>query len=126
MVPTDLTVIGDTTAGTILDGVGVASVDGFEVVKKLTLKNLTIQDFRYGVHVSQDTSTLTMTDVVLTANTSNGIYVDTMAKGPTINVLGMKTLITQTSCPALSVYNVPSLTTNLTDATLHAASAVVS
>jgi hypothetical protein len=119
-LPSDLTVIGDSTAGTILDGVGVNSVDGFDVLKSLTLQNLTIQDFRYGVDVNKDTSTLKMTDVVITSTSSYGLYVEAAGANSTITIAGMKSLITQSTQVAFYANGVQNLTTNITDATIQA------
>jgi hypothetical protein len=125
MLPSDITVIGDSTAGTILDGVGVNSVDGFDVTKNLTLQNLTIQDFRYGVDVNKDTSTLKMTDVVITSPSSYALYVETAGANSTITIAGMKSLITQSTQVAFYANGVQNLTVSITDATLQAGGDVI-
>jgi hypothetical protein len=86
---------------------------------------MTIQDFRYGVNVSKAGSTLSMTDVVLTANSSNAVYVDTAAMGSKVTIAGAKSLISQTSQPAIYVSNAADITVNITDAKVQAGGNVV-
>jgi hypothetical protein len=125
-LPDSLTIVGDSTANTIIDGVGAAnSPDGFAVAKTLTLQTLTLQHFRYGIDIAMPASTVTLQDVVVAGNSSNGIYVETMAMGSTVNVLGKNSLIDQPTQTAIYVYNVPNVTVNVTDATLQGGYQVV-
>jgi hypothetical protein len=125
MLPTDITVIGDSTAGTILDGVGINNVDGFDVLKSLTLQNLTLQDFRYGVDVSKDTSTLKMTDVVLTNNTSYGLYIETGGSNSMVTMMGTKSAISSSTQSAFYSNGAQNLTVNITDAAFQSGGDVI-
>ncbi|HEX4405244.1 MAG TPA: hypothetical protein VH560_10480, partial [Polyangia bacterium] len=124
-LPTNVTITGQTTAGTILDGVGVNSVDGFDVAQTLAISNMTIQDFRYGIDVAAANSTFTMTNTVLGNNSQQGVRVEQAATGSTVNILGATSLINQPGLVALYVYNVPNVTVNIMDATLQGGSDVI-
>jgi hypothetical protein len=125
MLPSDLTVIGDTTAGTILDGVSINSVDGFDVVKSLSLQNMTIQDFRYGVDVSKDTSTLKMTDVVLSNNSSYALNIETNAANSTVTIAGMKSNISSSTQAAIFASSAHDITVTINDATIQSGGDVI-
>jgi hypothetical protein len=125
MIPADLTVVGDTTAGTILDGVSINSVDGFDVVKSLTLQNMTIQDFRYGVDVSKDTSTLKMTDVVMTSNSSYALNIETNAANSTVTIAGMKTNIGSSTQAAIFASSAHDINVTINDATIQSGGDVI-
>ena len=126
VIPDNLTVVGDSTAGTVIDGVGATNnPNGFNASTALTLKTLTLQHFYYGIDLKNPTSTLTLQDVVLGGNSYYAIYVEQTATGSTVNVLGKNGLIDQPGQSAITVYNAPNVTVNLTDATLQGGSYVV-
>jgi hypothetical protein len=119
VIPDRLTVVGDSTANTIIDGVGATSnPNGFNASTNLTLKTLTLQHFYYGIDMKQPSSTLSLQDVILGGNGSYGIYVEQTATGSTVNVTGKNGLIDQPGQAAIAVYNAPSVTVNVADATL--------
>jgi hypothetical protein len=118
-LPDDITIVGDSTANTIIDGVGAAnSPDGFDVSKKLTLKTLTVQHFRYGIDLAKAASEFVMQDVVVGGNSSYGIYVEQAAMGSSVTITGKASLIDQPGQTAIYIYNVPMTTLNITDATI--------
>jgi len=126
VIPENLTVVGDSTAGTIIDGQGATSnPNGFNASAALKLKNLTVLHFNYGVDVQKPSSTLTLEDVQLGNHANTAIYVEQAAAGSTVNILGKNTLIDQPGESALYVYNSPNTTVNITDATLQGGSYVV-
>jgi Protein of unknown function (DUF1565) len=126
VVPDNLTIVGDSLANTIIDGVGAAtSPDGFDVSMGLTLKTLTLQHFRYGIDMQMPASKLTIEDVYVGGNASHGIYVEAAAMGATVTISGKNTLIDQPGQTALYVYNVPNVTVNITDGTLQGGNEVV-
>jgi hypothetical protein len=126
VIPDGLTIVGDTVAGTVIDGVGATNnPNGFNASTNLTLKTLTLQHFYYGIDMKQPASTLTLQDVVLAGNANHAIYVEQAATGSTVNILGKGTLIDQPGETALAVYNSPDTTVNITDATLQGGSYVI-
>jgi hypothetical protein len=126
VIPENLTVVGDTTAGTIIDGVGATtSPDGFAVSKALTLKTLTLQHFRYGLDLQTPSSTLTLQDVYVGGNSSHGIYVEALATGSTVTISGKNGLIDQPGLTGIEVYNAPNITVNLTDGTVQGGGEVI-
>jgi len=126
VIPANLTIVGDSTAGTIIDGQGATTnPNGFNASTALTLKNLTVLHFNYGVDLQKPSSTLTMQDVQLGNNANTAIYVEQAATGSTVNILGKTTLIDQPGASAVYVYNSPNTTVNITDATLQGGSYVV-
>ena len=126
VIPDNLTIVGDSTTGTVIDGVGATTnPNGINASTAVTLKTLTLQHFYYGIDMKSPSSTLTLQDVVLGGNSSNAIYVEQTATGSTVNVLGKNGLIDQPGQTAVSVYNVPNITVNITDATLQGGSYVV-
>ncbi len=126
VIPNNLTIVGDSTAGTVVDGVGATNnPNGINASTAVTLQTLTLQHFYYGIDMQKPSSTLTMQDVVLGGNSSNAIYVEQAATGSTVNVLGKNSLVDQPGQTAISVYNVPNVTVNITDATLQGGSQVV-
>ncbi len=121
VIPDNLTIVGDSTAGTVIDGVGATNnPNGLNASTAVTLKTLTLQHFYYGVDMKEPASTLTMQDVVLAGNSNTAIYVEQAATGSTVNVLGKAGLIDQPSQNAITVYNAPSVAVNITDATVRA------
>jgi len=121
VVPANLTVEGDSTAGTVIDGVGATNnPNGFNASTALTLKTLTLQHFYYGIDIQKPTSTLTLQDVLVSGNGNTAIYVEQAATGSTVNVLGANGLIDQPGQAGISVYYSPDATINITDATLQA------
>ena len=126
VIPDNLTIVGDSTTGTVIDGVGATSnPNGINASTAVTLKTLTLEHFYYGVDIQKPSSTLTMQDVVLSGNSSNAIYVEQAAAGSTVNISGKNGLIDQPGQTAISVYNVPNVTVNVTDATLQGGNYVV-
>lgn len=126
VIPATLTIEGDSTAGTILDGVGATNnPNGFNASTALTLKTLTAQHFYYGIDIKAPASTVTLQDVQLGGNANAAIYVEQAAAGSTVNILGKKSLIDQPGEGAVYVYNAPNVTVNITDATLQGGSYVV-
>jgi len=126
VIPDNLTILGDSTAGTVIDGVGATSdPNGINASTSVTLKTLTLQHFYYGIDMKAPSSTLTLQDVVLGGNSSNAIYVEQKAIGSTVNILGKSGLIDQPGQSAISVYDAPNVTVNITDATLQGGSYVV-
>jgi hypothetical protein len=125
-LPTDITIIGQSTANTIIDGVGATgSPDGFDVTGKLKLQTLSVQHFRYGIDTAVANSSITLQDVYLGGHASYGIYIEQAAMGTTLNVLGKNSTIDQPGQTALYIYNVPNVTVNVTDATVQGGSQVV-
>jgi hypothetical protein len=125
-LPTNITIVGDSTAGTIIDGVGATSnPNGFTVTGTLTLQKLTVQHFNYGIDMPTASTTFTMQDVVLGGNGNYAIYVEQAAMGSTVNVLGAASLIDQPGEGAINVYNVPNVTVNVTDATVQGGTQVI-
>jgi hypothetical protein len=126
VIPTNLTIVGDSTAGTVIDGVGSTNnPNGINASTAVTLKTLTLQHFYYGIDMKSPSSTLTMQDVVLGGNSSTAIYVESSATGSTVNISGKNGLIDQPGQTAIGVYNVPNVTVNITDATLQGGNQVV-
>jgi Protein of unknown function (DUF1565) len=126
VIPDNLTIAGDSTAGTVIDGVGATNnPNGFNASNALTLKTLTVQHFYYGIDMQKPSSTLTLQDVQLGNHSSTAIYVEQAATGATVNILGKGTLIDQPGQSAITVYNAPNVTANITDATLQGGSYVV-
>jgi hypothetical protein len=126
VIPNNLTIVGDSTAGTVIDGVGAtSSPNGLNASAAVTLKTLTFQHFYYGIDIKSPSTTLTLQDVALSGNSSNAIYVEQTATGSTINIAGKNGLIDQPGQSAINVYNVPNVTVNITDATLQGGSYVV-
>jgi hypothetical protein len=125
-LPTDITIVGQSTANTIIDGVGATgSPDGFDITGKLKLQTLSVQHFRYGIDTAVANSSITLQDVYLGGNSSYGIYIEQAAMGTTLNVLGKNSTIDQPGQTALYIYNVPNVTVNVTDATVQGGSQVV-
>jgi hypothetical protein len=125
-LPTDITIVGQSQANTIIDGVGATgSPNGFNVTGSLKLQTLTLQHFQQGVDMQVPSSTLTVQDSYVGGNASNGIYVETAATGATVNVLGATSLIDQPGQIAINIYNVPNVTVNVTDATVQGGGQVV-
>jgi hypothetical protein len=124
-VPNNLTIVGDSVAGTILDGAGgPTSADGFDSPAMFSFSNLTLKHFRYGVYVNVANTTLNMAHVVISATSSNGLYIDTPATGSTITLTGTDSLIDEQSTVA-GIYvngnqNVSNakIIINVTDATI--------
>ncbi len=126
VIPNNLTIVGDSTAGTVIDGVGATNnPNGINASTAVTLQTLTLQHFYYGIDMQKPSSMVTMQDVVLGGNSSNAIYVEQAATGSTVNVLGKNGLIDQPGQTAISVYNAPNVTVNITDATVQGGSYVV-
>jgi hypothetical protein len=126
VIPDKLTVVGDSTAGTIIDGQGATSnPNGFNAAANLTLKKLSLLHFNYGIDVAKPSSTLTLEDVLLGNNSNAAVYVEQAAAGSTVNVLGKNTLIDQPGESAVYVYNAPNTTVNITDATVQGGSYVL-
>jgi hypothetical protein len=126
VIPANLTIVGDSTAGTIIDGQGATTnPNGFNASAALTLKNLTVLHFNYGIDIKNPSSTVTLQDVQLGNNANAAIYVEQAATGSTVNLLGKSTLIDQPGQSAVYVYNSPNVTVNITDATLQGGSYVV-
>jgi hypothetical protein len=126
VVPDKLTIVGDSTTGTIIDGVGATNnPNGINASTNVTLKSLTLQHFYYGIDLQKPASTVTLQDVVLGNNANHGIYVEQAATGATVNITGKNGLIDQPGETAVYVYNAPNVTVNVTDATLQAGSYVV-
>ena len=126
VIPDKLTIVGDSTAGTVIDGVGATSnPNGLNASTNVTLQTLTLQHFYYGIDMQKPASTLTMQNVVLAGNSSHGIYVEQAATGSTVNIAGKSGLIDQPGQSAVVVYNAPNVTVNVTDATLQGGSYVV-
>jgi hypothetical protein len=126
VVPNNLTIIGDSTAGTIINGAGATgSVNGFDASTGLTLKSLTVTHFYYGIDMKKPASTLTLQDVAIASNTYYAIYVETAAAGSTVNISGAAGLIDQPGQSAIYVYAAPMVTVNLTDGTLQGGSHVI-
>jgi hypothetical protein len=126
VIPDNLTIVGDSTAGTVIDGVGATTnPNGLDASTGVTLKTLTLQHFYYGIDMKLPSSTLTLQDVVLGGNSSTAIYVEQAATGSTVNITGKNGLIDQPGQTAISVYNAPNVTVNITDATVQGGSHVV-
>ena len=126
VIPDNLTIVGDSTAGTVIDGVGATTnPNGINASTAVTLKTLTLQHFYYGIDMKLPSSTLTMQDVVLGGNSTTAIYVEQAATGSTVNILGKNGLVDQPGQSAITVYNAPNVTVNITDATLQGGSYVV-
>ena len=126
VLPANLTIEGDSTAGTIIDGVGATTnPNGFNASTALTLKTLTAQHFYYGIDMKNPASTVTLQDVQLSGNGSTAIYVEQAATGSTVNILGKQGLIDQPGQSAITVYNSPKTTVNITDATVQGGSYVI-
>ena len=120
-LPTNVTIVGDSTAGTILDGKSsAANINGFDVAQTLTLQNLTLKHFRYGVYVKAPaSSTFTMTDVAISGNSTAGIYFDSASAGSTVNFSGTNGSISQPgSTFGVNFNTVNNATLNITDATV--------
>ena len=126
VLPANLTIEGDSTAGTVIDGVGATNnPNGFNASTALTLKTLTAQHFYYGIDIKSPSSTVTLQDVQLSGNATTAIYVEQAATGSTVNILGKNGLIDQPGQSAISVYNSPKTTVNITDATVQGGSYVL-
>ncbi len=126
VIPDNLTILGDSTAGTIIDGVGATNnPNGFNASTSLKLETLTLEHFYYGIDVRKPTTTLTLQDVQLSGNSSYGIYVEQTAAGSTVDVSGKNGLIDQPGQSAIVVYGASDVTVNLTDATLQGGGHVV-
>jgi hypothetical protein len=126
VIPDNLTIVGDSTTGTVIDGVGATTnPNGLNASTAVTLKTLTLQHFYYGIDMKLPSSTLTLQDVVLGGNSSTAIYVEQAATGSTVNIAGKNGLIDQPGQSAIYVYNVPNVTVNITDATVQGGSYVV-
>jgi hypothetical protein len=125
-LPTNITIVGDSTANTIIDGVGsTGSPNGFTVTGTLTLQTLTLQHFNYGIDMPTASTTFTMQDVVLGGNSNVAIYVEQAAMGSTVNIKGAASLIDQPGVGAINVYNVPGVTVNINDATVQGGGQVI-
>jgi hypothetical protein len=126
VIPDNLTIVGDSTTGTIIDGVGATSnPNGINASTAVSLKTLTLQHFYYGIDMQKPSSKLTLQDVVLAGNSQTAIYVEQAAVGSTVNILGKSGLIDQPGQSAIYVYNVANVTVNVTDATLQGGNYVV-
>ncbi|HXI57358.1 MAG TPA: DUF1565 domain-containing protein, partial [Polyangia bacterium] len=126
VIPDNLTIVGDSTEATILDGAGAASnLNGFDASAALTLKSLTVQHFTIGIDVKKPSSMLTLQDVVLASHSYYGISVESTAMGSTVTMSGAKGLITQPGHQAIYVASVPNTTINLTDGKLQGGSYVI-
>jgi hypothetical protein len=114
IVPQNLTVTGDSTAGTKIDnGGGSTSTDGFDATPGLSLSSLTVQHFRYGIYLNKPSTTVTLTNVVVSGNGSQAIYVDSPATGSTLNLTGASTVVDGITTTAIQV-NSPMTTVNVT------------
>jgi hypothetical protein len=127
-VPNNLTITGDSVAGTILDGAGAAyGIDGFSAPAMFSVSNLTLKHFtRYGIYVNQPSSALTLAHININATSAAAIYIDTAATGSTITLTGTDSVIDEESTvPAIQVNGNTTvsnehLTINITDATIEA------
>jgi hypothetical protein len=114
IVPQNLTVTGDSTAGTKIDnGGGSTSTDGFDATTGLSLSNLTVQHFRYGIYLNKASTTITLTNAVVSGNGNQAIYVDSPATGSTLNLTGASTVVDAITTTAINVYG-PMTTVNVT------------
>lgn len=126
VIPDKLTIEGDSTAGTVIDGAGATNnPNGINASTSVTLKKLTLTHFYHGIDMKAPSSTVTLQDVVLSGNSNHAIYVEQAATGSTVNITGKGTLIDQPGQTAINVYNVPNATVNITDATVQGGSYVV-
>ena len=126
VIPNNLTIVGDSTAGTIIDGVGATTnPNGFNASTGLSLSTLTLQHFYYGIDMKLPSSTLSLQDVVLGGNSQTAIYVEQAATGSTVTIAGKNGLIDQPGQEAISVYYAPNVTVNITDATVQGGSYVI-
>ncbi len=96
VLPANVTIVGQSTAGTILDGQAM-SFDGIDAPSALTLQSLTIENFQNGVDLKTPSSTVALTDVAIADSANAGIYVEGPAAGSTVTIAGSKTAITQTA-----------------------------
>jgi hypothetical protein len=124
-VPNNVTIVGDSVAGTILDGAGgSSSADGLDSPAMLSVSNLTLKHFRYGVYVNVASTTLTMQHVAISSTSSNALYIDTPAIGSTVTLSGADSIIDEPSTVAGIYVNGnqtssnAKITINVTDATV--------
>ena len=123
-IPNNVIITGDSAAGTILDGAGAPNTDAFDSQAMLSLSNMTIKHFRYGVYVNQPSTMLTMAHFIISTCTSYAIYIDTAALNSTISLTGADSLIDQPSGYTAIQVNGNSSSTNekivinITDATV--------
>jgi hypothetical protein len=96
-IPNNLTVTGDSAAGTILDGAGMPGTDAFDAAVALSISNMTLKHFRYGLNVTQPMSVITMGHLVISTCTQYAINVDQAALGSMITLTGADSLIDQPS-----------------------------
>jgi hypothetical protein len=127
-VPNNLTITGDSVAGTILDGAGAAyGIDGFAAPAMFSVSNVTLKHFtRYGIYVNQPNTALTLAHININATSSAAIYIDTAATGSTITLTGTDSVLDEElTVPAIQVNGNTTvsnehLTINITDATIEA------
>jgi hypothetical protein len=125
-IPDNLTIVGDSTEGTIIDGAGASgNPNGFDASAALTLKSLTIQHFYNGIDMKKPSATVTMEDVALISHSYYGINIETAAMGSTVNFSGAKGLINQPGHQAMYIYAVQGVTINVTNGKLQGGSYVI-
>jgi hypothetical protein len=129
----NVTIVGDSVAGTILDGAGgPTSADAFDAPATFSVSNLTVKHFRYGIYINKPNSTISMQHLIISSSLSYGMYIDTMATGSTITLSGADSLIdeptTQTAIYLNGNQSVSNakITLNLNDGTIQAGYTVVS
>jgi Protein of unknown function (DUF1565) len=125
LLPANITITGDSTAGTILSGQGGSNINCFDASTALTVQTLTIKSFTNGVSLKMPTSTVTLTDVAIAGNSNAAIYLDTASAGSTVNFSGTNASISQPGMAyGVQFSSVNNATVNMTNGTVAAGSYV--
>ena len=105
LLPEDVTIVGDSTAMTIIDGTGATTtVNGLVSPAKMLVRNLTLTHFSNGVDIVKPASMVTLENVKLSGNQSYAVYLETAATGSTLTYSGANSVIEAPATYGIFVY----------------------
>jgi hypothetical protein len=112
-VPEKVTILGTSTAGTVLEGPGASggsvSADGLVFAGDATVKNLTVGYFQYNIHLNKP-GTILLENVKSVGSRYDGMYIDSGATGAKVTVTGPMSDFTGNSQSSLQVASAPGTT----------------
>jgi hypothetical protein len=109
-IPDKVTIVGASTAGTVLEGPGAAggsvNADGFLFAGDGTVKNLTVGYFNYNFHINKG-GTIAVENVKAVGARYDGMYIDYQAMGPKVSITGAMSDFTGNSQSSIQVSSAP-------------------
>jgi hypothetical protein len=109
-IPDKITIVGASTAGTVLEGPGAAggsvNADGFLFAGDATVKNLTVGYFNYNFHINKG-GTIAIENVKAVGARYDGMYIDYQAMGPKVSITGAMADFTGNSSSSIQVSSAP-------------------